>query len=636
MWSDRRKRSFAHAPNDKMGAFLRAIVLLLAAVLSFAGSAYAADRPNILWITSEDNGPHLGCYGDAYAMTPHLDALAARGMIYRRAWSNWPVCAPARTALITGMYPSSTGSENMRSLVQLPASMRFFPELLRDAGYYCTNNAKEDYNLVDPGQAWDESSPRAHWRNRAAGQPFFAVFNAEISHESQLRAKRPLVHDPTKVRVPPYHPDTPEVREDWARYYDNLTLMDERLGAVLREVEDAGLFEDTIVFYFGDHGSGMPRHKRAAQDSGLRVPLIVYVPERFQNLAPADYAAGGASDRLVSFVDFGPTVLSLAGVRAPDYMQGHAFAGSFAQPERQHLFGARGRMDARIDLVRTVTDGRFVYVRNYMPHLPHGQHLAYQMETATTRVWYELYTEGKLNSAQAYFWGPKAPEELYDLDADPDETMNLADDEASRATLSRLSDALDAHLHEIRDVGFVPEPELRALRDGDTPYDFGHDEERYPLDRVLETARMAASMRPDYEDDLAFRTRDLDATVRYWAALGLYMRGADAGTPRLDVFRPLLTDASPVIRIVAAQALARYGERDDAAAGMEIILRYADASRNEAILAAYALNALDYLDGTALPYIERIRALPTENLTAPQRYRSYVPRILEKTLADLE
>jgi uncharacterized sulfatase len=436
--------------------------------------------------------------------------------------------------------------------------------------------------------------------------------------------------------VPPYHPDVPEVRGDWARYYDNLTLMDEELGGRLREVQEAGLMDDTIVFYFGDHGSGMPRHKRAAMDSGLRVPLIVYVPEKFKHLAPPDYAMGGESDRLVSFVDFGPTVLSLAGIRAPDYMQGRAFAGEFAQSPHEYLFGARGRMDSRIDLVRTVTDGRYVYVRNYMPHLPHGQHLAYQMETATTRVWEQMYREGKLNPVQAYFWGPKAPEELYDLESDPDEIENLARDEEHAETLARLNRVLDEHLIDIRDVDFAPEPVLRALPDGEAPYTFGHDDTRYPLARIMETARLAAALRGGDLPELVRRAGDSNVVIRYWAALGIYMRGADVAGAVLDTFRTLSTDTAPVVRVVAAQALANYGNADDLAPAMETLLGLADASKNEITLAAYALNALDYLDEKARRYLDRIKTLPAEDTGAQPRYRTYVPRILEKTLADLD
>ena len=324
---------------------------------SFACVAAENSRPNILWITSEDNGPQLGCYGDSYAQTPNLDQLAARGMIYLNVWSVAPVCAPARTALISGLYPSSTGSEHMRSMVKLPAHMKMFPQFLREAGHYCSNNSKEDYNLEKPGKVWDESSNKAHWKNRAPGQPFFAVFNHVVTHESQIR-KRPhqFKHDPAKVRIPRFHPDALEVREDWAQYYDKMTEMDALAGANLRELEKAGLAEDTIIFYFGDHGPGMPRCKRWPYNSGLHVPLIVYFPPKFRHLAPNDYRTGGKSDRLVSFVDFAPTVLKLAGIKAPEWMQG----APLNAPAPQFLHGLRGRMDERYDMVRSVRDKRYV------------------------------------------------------------------------------------------------------------------------------------------------------------------------------------------------------------------------------------------------------------------------------------
>jgi arylsulfatase A-like enzyme len=235
-------------------------------------SAAAADQPNILWITCEDISPNLGCYGDHYSGTPNLDALAAKGMRYTNAVSNAPVCAAARTTFISGLYPPSTGAEHMRSLVNLPASFRMFPQYLREAGYYATNNNKEDYNLEKPGRVWDVSNKKAHWKNCGKGQPFFAVFNDGISHESQIRneiGKSDRIHDPAKARIPAYHPDTPEVRRDWAQYYDRITMMDREAGAKLHELEKAGLAEDTIVFFFSDHGSGMPRSKRSACNSGL-------------------------------------------------------------------------------------------------------------------------------------------------------------------------------------------------------------------------------------------------------------------------------------------------------------------------------------------------------------------------------
>jgi len=239
---------------------VRFLPLLCAVLWAVASWTHAAERPNILWITCEDTGQELGCYGDSYAETPNLDRLAARGLRYRNAWSNAPVCAPARTTIISGVYPPCTGAENMRSEVEMPAFMHMYPELLRQCGYYCTNNSKTDYNLRAPEKLWDECSGKAPYKNRQPGQPFFAIFNITVSHESQIRVRpHELKHDPAKAPLPAYHPDTPEVRHDWAQYYDKVTEMDAIAGKHLKELEQAGLADDTIVFFYGDHGPGMPR-----------------------------------------------------------------------------------------------------------------------------------------------------------------------------------------------------------------------------------------------------------------------------------------------------------------------------------------------------------------------------------------
>jgi uncharacterized sulfatase len=432
---------------------MKRTLLLLTLLCSLCGPLFAADKPNILWLTSEDHGPQMGCYGDTLARTPNVDALAAKGMLFKRAWSCAPVCAPARTAIITGMYPSSTGGIHMRSMVPMPNGTKMYPQFLREAGYYCTNNSKEDYNIAKPDGVWDESSGMAHWRNRAAGQPFFAIFNCTKSHESQIRTRpHQQITDPAKVRVPAYHPDTPEVRQDWAQYYDKVSEADADAGARLKEIVAAGLAEDTIVFYYADHGSGMPRSKRWPCNSGLHVPMVVYFPERWRHLAPKEYQPGGKSDRMVNFVDLAPTVLSLAGVQPPDWMQGHAFAGTHQTEPQPFLFGERGRMDECHDLVRSVTDGRYVYLRNYYPHLSQAQHVNYQFETPTTRVWRAVFDQGKASDAQSIFWRvPKASEELYDLQSDRDEVRNLAASSEHRAIFEKLRQAVRDRAAATRD-----------------------------------------------------------------------------------------------------------------------------------------------------------------------------------------
>ncbi|MGD9495483.1 MAG: sulfatase-like hydrolase/transferase [Armatimonadota bacterium] len=589
--------------------------------------------PKILWLTCEDIGPNLGCYGDGYAHTPHLDALALRGVIYRNVWSNAPVCAPARTGIITGCYATSAGAEHMRSFAPISRAMPMYPQLLRAAGYYCTNNSKEDYNLEKPGQVWDESSPEAHWRNRAEGQPFFAVFNYTVTHESGIR-KRPhdLVHDPAKVHIPAYHPDTPQVRHDWAQYYDTITAMDAQAGAALAELEEAGLAEDTIVFFYGDHGSGMPGHKRCARDAGLRVPLIVAIPERFAHLAPADYAPGEASERLVSFVDLAPTVLSLAGIEPPPVMQGRAFMGEHEAAPAKYLYGFRGRMDERYDLVRCCRDQRFVYIRNFMPHLPMGQHVRYMFETPTTRVWHELHQRGELSAAQRFFWEPRPPEELYDLQEDPEETRNLADSREHAETLERMRSACREWMLAIRDVGFLPEPQMHQRAAGDAPYDMARDPERYPMARILAAAELASGLEAKATGALLAALDDDDAAVRWWAALGLQMRGERAVREGRPALRAALDDEDACVRIAAAEALGRFGDAEDLPALMPLLVELANAERHGPYAAMAALNAIDHLGAAARPWLEAIRALPDRDPSEDARHQYGIPALLERVI----
>lgn len=613
-------------------AYAGAALALLA--LAARGAAEEPGRPNILWISSEDHGPHLGCYGDRYATTPNVDRLAARGMVYSHCWSCAPVCAPARTTIISGMYPPSTGAEHMRSFVPYPHGKQMFPQLLREAGYCCTNNAKEDYNLAKPGRIWDESSTKAHWRNRRPGQPFFAVFNSLKSHESKVRARpHQPVHDPAGVRVPAYHPDTPEVRRDWAQYYDVVTEADADAGVRLKELAEDGLADDTIVFYWADHGPGLPRSKRWPGDSGLHVPLVVHVPAKFKHLAPPEYRPGGRSDRLVSFVDFAPTMLSLAGIRPPEWMQGHAFMGRYAATPQPFVYGFRGRMDERYDLARSATDGRFVYVRNYMPHKVYGQHIEYMFQTPTTRVWKKLYDQGKLSAAQAAFWKTKPAEELYDLDSDRDEVQNLAGKPKHEETLKRLRAAQRQLAVKIRDVGFLPEGELHGRSRGSTPYDMGHDGKSYPMARVFDTAEQASLMRPEALPALRKALRDYDSAVRYWAALGVLMRGKKAVEAAASDLRAALHDDSPFARIAAAEALARYGDDADLEQCLAVLVGHADAGRNTVFVAMAALNALDALGDKAAPVADAIKKLPNKAKVPDPRYAPYVPRLTEDLAA---
>ncbi|MBI5775174.1 MAG: sulfatase-like hydrolase/transferase [Verrucomicrobia bacterium] len=595
----------------------------------------AADQPNILWITSEDHGPHMGCYGDQLARTPNVDALAAKGMLFKRAWSCAPVCAPARTTLISGMFPPSLGAEHMRSEVPMPRGAKMYPQLLREAGYYCSNNAKEDYNLTKPGQVWDESSRTGHWKNRPAGKPFFAVFNSELSHESKIRVRpHTQVLDPAKVRVPAYHPDTPEVRQDWAQYYDIVSEVDAVAGQRLKELADAGLADDTIVFYYADHGSGMPRNKRWPCNSGLQMPLVVYFPAKWRHLAPTEYQPGGKSDRLVSFVDFAPTLCSLAGVKPPAEMQGHAFAGKFQEAPQPFIYGFRGRMDERRDVVRSVTDGRYVYLRNYMPHLSQGQHVGYQFQTPTTAVWRKLFDEGKLNEAQSIFWKtPKAPEELYDLQTDPDEVRNLAGSPEHQAVLKKLRQAQQELAVKIRDTGFLSEAEVHSRSGDAAPRDALASDKTYPFQRVFAAADLATLLKPEALPELKKLLKDADSGVRYWGAMGILMRGQGAVVSSKAELATALNDSSPSVRIAAAEALGKHGTEADLKAALAALKNDADPTKTSAYAATAAMNVIDMLGKKAAPLVDFIKTMPTKDPKAVARANEYVSR-LQATVLD--
>ena len=593
-------------------------------------------KPNILWVTCEDMSPNLGCYGDKNASSPAIDALAQRCMSYRSAWSCAPVCAPARTTIISGMYPPSTGAEHMRSETHLAPGQKMFPQILREAGYYTSNNSKEDYNLAHTGKVWDESSDKAHWRKRENNQPFFSVFNYLITHESQIRkVPHQLMHDPRELRIPAYLPDTPEVRRDWAQYYDNISTMDGMVKKTLGELEADGLKDSTIVFFYSDHGAGMPRSKRWPYNSGLQVPMMVHLPEQYKHLAPKDYQPGGWTDRLVSFVDLAPTALSLAGLKKMDYHQGHAFLGSEIAPEQNYVFGFRGRMDERIDMVRSVRSQRYVYIRNYMPHRIYGQHIDYMFDMPTTRKWKEVYDSGKATDAQSHFWKTKPAEEFYDLQKDPDEVNNLAfrPNSIERSEMNRMRAEQTSLAVRIRDVGFLPEHEIHARSKDDAPYTMGHDQERFQATRVINAAELATGPTPAQPEVFRTYLGDGDSAVRYWSAIGLLRQGRAAVEKTTGALRRGLSDTAPNVRIVAAEALARYGEEADLKPAIEVLLNDADAIKGDNFIAIAALNSLTVIGAVKIrPYRELIAALPKGHPKTTARFQTYIPRLIEHLL----
>ena len=456
----------------------RVPLLVLVSVIGFPAEAFPADapRPNVLWITVEDMSPRLGCYGDPTVPTPHVDRLAEEGVRFTGAFGVYGVCAPNRHTLILGMYPHSTGGMAMRTwkrtaaLDQVtdpqlraiptyeatpPPAARCFTEYLRAAGYYCSNNAKTDYQFRAPVTAWDDSGNQAHWRNRPAPEtPFFAVFNLTVTHESGIfRQRSPRVTDPAAVKLPPYYPDTAAIRRDVARHYDNIAVMDQRVGRLLEELKQDGLLDRTIVFFFSDHGDGLPRMKRWVYDSGIHVPLIVRWPDGDRR--------GRINEQLVSFVDFAPTMLSIVGLPIPEHMQGRPFLGSQQGPERKYVFASRDRMDPAPEIIRAVRDRRFKYVRNYRPDLPYIGFIPYRDRAGIMQELLRLIKEGGLGTQQWQFTATQKPlEELYDTQADPHEIENLAADPHYFPKLAELRAAHQRWSRRVGDLGHLPETEL--------------------------------------------------------------------------------------------------------------------------------------------------------------------------------
>lgn len=587
--------------------FISTILLLIFSITSCnqgQSQDELAKQPNILWIVSEDNSPFFGCYGDEFATTPTFDKLASEGVLYENAFANAPVCAPARSTIITGMYPPSMGTQNMRSTYPTPGSIKFFPQYLREAGYYTTNNAKEDYNMNKPDGTWDESSRNAHYKNRKEGQPFFAIFNLGVSHESSIHKSIPnaeLRHDPAKVTLPPYHPDTPEMRHDWAQYYDKIEDLDGQVATILKELEDAGLANNTIVGYYGDHGGVIARSKRFVYESGTHVPMIWRFPDMYKHLAPS--APNTRTDRLVSFVDLAPTVLSLTGVEVPDYMQGKAFLGDQQTDPRDYVHLFRGRMDERIDMVRAVRNKQYRYIKNYMPHRIYGQYIEYLWRAPSCRSWEEAYKAGECNEAQSAFWEQKPPEELFDVTIDPWEVHNLAGDPKYAGVLEELRGEKERWMSEIRDTGLMPEGDMSTRNASQPSFDYVHSE-AYAIKKINYAADVATKRDKGKLDEIISFMHDDNPTVRYWGATGCLILGADAAEAGNEL-KALLKDNNPDVRITAAEALCNLGE--SGLAGPVLI----DALNEENLMVrVHAMNSLEIIGGDvakkSIPTVKKV------------------------------
>ena len=543
----------------------KAVLWILASTLiNVATVCSASQRPNILWVISEDNSVHyLKLYRQGGAETPAVEAMAQHGLVFDHAFSTAPVCSVARTALITSCYGPRifTQFHRRQVAVPLPDGVRMFPAYLRDAGYYTTNNSKTDYNVLLDKNAWDESSASASWRNRKPGQPFFHKQTFTTTHESSLHfdaaamAAHGTTVDRRSVLLPPYHPDTEIFRYTHARYRDQVTKVDGEIGRIIAELTADGLLEDTFIFYFADHGGVLPRGKGYAYESGLHIPLVVRVPAKWKHLV--DRPLGSHVVGFVSHVDLGATVQRLAGAQTPNGIDGLPFLGAGVSASevdaRDETFGYADRFDEKYDLVRTLRKGKFKYIRSFQPFNFDGLHNNYRYNMLAYQEWRALNSSGNLNSMQQSFFLPREPEMLFDVEADPHETINLAHDSEYTAVLTDLRNRLRQRLKGMPDLSFYPESFLVDSA-ADNPVAFGQ-EHKQEIARLIDIADLQLLSFENAQPNLERALGASDPWHRYWGLIVL-SRFGKSGSPFFERAKQLAaSDENLLVRTRAAEFL---------------------------------------------------------------------------------
>ena len=575
--------------------------VIFAAVLTvspwFAEQSHAADRPNVVWIVSEDNSHHyLRHFFESGAPTPNIEAMAAHGITFDHAFSNAPVCSVARSTLATGCLGPRIGTQFHRkhTIATLPQGLRMFSELLRDAGYYTSNNSKTDYNATPSKEAWDESSRTASWRKRRSpNQPFFHMESHAQSHESSLHFSQEVFEneetttDPESVKLADYFPNTAKFRYTHARYHDRMAVIDEIVGSTISKLKEDGLLEDTFVFYFGDHGGVLPRGKGYIYESGLHVPLVVRVPDKWQHLI--DRENGSRAPGFVSFIDFGPTVLNLAEVKVPGQMDGIPFLGkgitAVEVDARDECYGYADRFDEKYEFIRSLRKGKYQYIRYFQPFLPDGLQNNYRYRMLAFTEWRDLYKDGKLTGSQLQFFQSKPVEQLFDAEADPHEINNLASDPRYANVLKDLRTRLATQMRALPDLSFYPESKLVSVM-GD-PVGFGqkHKAEIAQMADIHDLAFLPFSAA---EARLIAALESDNVWLRYSAAMTCSEIGAEA-TSLAEKVIPLIHDNSLVVRIRAAEFLGLINTIDPQPILADIVNRTSNP-----VEAGEALNSIVY------------------------------------------
>jgi len=540
--------------------------------LLFITSATFAQQPNILWITIEDTSPQfIGSYGNKDSRTPVMDKFTKQGVRFTNAFSTGTVCSPSRSAIITGVKTYELGTGNHRSNYAIPSEVKGFPYYMQQAGYYVTNNSKTDYNVANEkafiAEAWNESSGKAGWWDRGDEQPFFAVFNFNESHQSRTMTnpyewylEEVLYQLPEEERIgenefemPPFYRDSPEMRKQMARVYNSIKLTDNRIGKLIARLEADGLLDETIIFIFADHGEGMPRGKTNGINFGYRVPFTIWFPPKYTHLSP--WGTGTVTDELISFEDLAPTLISLVGEKVPEYLKGRVLLGDNRDAETEKLFLSSDRSDNGIDMVRTVTDGRYVYSRNYLPFMPEARYIRYMEIGDIKQIMRTDYENDVLNRLQRSLFEPREAEVLYDIEKDIWETNNLIDQPEHSGLVEKMRAALDAHILERKDVLFLPEYELEKISKSSTPYQFRQESFRYPIKGIYNIAKLAGFQGREVMLEQLESLKSENEIERYWAAIGLRSQEKEFLLPYADQIRNGLADSYPPVSITMAAIL---------------------------------------------------------------------------------
>ncbi|WP_147676543.1 sulfatase family protein [Algibacter pacificus] len=594
---------------------------LAVAFLFCINSIYAQVKPNILWITIEDTSPQfIGCYGNKDASTPVIDKLAKEGIRFTNAFSTGTVCSSSRSTIITGVPTYKMGTGNHRSNFPIPKFIKGFPHYLKAQGYYTSNNVKTDYNIAKEKdfirETWNQSSNTASWKNRNKEQPFFSVFNFAESHQSRTMSM-PFewyeknvwnqLSEYDKIadhafKMPPFYKDTPQMRKQFARVYNAIKLTDNKIGQLLKKLEDENLKENTIIFFFADHGEGIPRAKTNGINLGYRVPLVIWFPEKFKHLSPWG-KAGTVSEELITFEDLAPTIISMTGGHIPEYLKGRILIGDNRSKEKKYVLLSSDRADNGIDLTRTITDGRFVYSRNFMPFMPEMRYIRYIEMADITKHMRSDFKNNKLNTLQKSIFKPRPAEVLYDIKNDIWETKNLVGNPEYKDVLITMRNQLNKEIHKIRDAHFMPEYQIELVSKTQTVYEYRLDKDKYPFKNIYEAANLSGKQGENVAKAQLKLLKKTNNIERYWGAVGLLSQNKSSIVSFKSELIKGLDDEYPPVAITVAAILYKHFKNHKA---MQVLSQFCQNDNMD--LALMAINYLLYEDNKA-PFIDIIKAV---------------------------